>query len=1271
MKKRIIKHVICFVLAAQLLAGSCVTAQALEGDPGVTDLQSAEDLDVVETWDFEEADPGTVLPEGFQLLEGNGLAGHAEIVDYEGNKVLKMSGDYPNVYIGEAFSGDLEYEARFKVLNHVGSGGIGLHFREQAVDGKLGYTTAYEANSATEANFIVRKRVGQTQDPKKSVLLTLEDTMDWHTLKIQMTGTMAYVYLDDVLRLEQELTGFDEGKIGLWTYKDTAIFDDITLKRSGDVVENASIDREKLTIVEGASDPAGFSLTLNGNSLQGIAADGRPLEENRDYTLAEENGVLKVTFTEAFLGGIAAGSTCSLAFTFDLCGELTAEIYVVPAADAVKAIDWSSMDTRSLEGELAEDLQTLIQYIDKYIVNKWWNEKKNFDSQESSEYLNLGGTSEHVIRPLSHEARTLAASLKLNIYSEDVAGVSRDDAMDMAVKLTRSLAKSHKANTSTGGWGNEWQSAFWAADAGQAGWLLWDELSAQDKEYVRAMVEYEADRFIGYDVPYYKDRDGNDISPGDSKSEENSWNADLLMLAVSMMPEHQNVDAWRTKAVELMLSAFSVPSDCTSDEVINGFVLGKTMNGYNMEENGMVINHSRVHPDYLSTVYQNVVVAVSCALAGDGTPAAALHNADRVYEAFVNYDLAEYGMPGQHIYKQDEDGNATFELNYPEGTDWGTDRQINFFLLDVMADGLGFDENCDVKGEEWAAARMPEMLRMQQRGGEDDLSSLTGEYYRSGDSDTYASREEWVAYHAISAYMFMWASENGMITITNENYSNITSDKFTSVTFSGPESMEIGETAQTTVTPNPEIPYLDDSFAKITYTSSAPEIISVSEDGKLTALREGSAEITVTVDFDGVVHEDTITVETYEEPVFDLEVYSEDFESGEIPEEFDIRGGGWIIEEEADGNQILRQTNTAGGDILIGDAFGDSFAYELKFRQSEDKATYSGTGVYFRNQEDLKDGYSINVGQLSNSSDTGIEVRERSVDGGIVNSVRKLGEIPRGEWHTLRVQVWGERVQVFVDGTEVLEGDYDTYTQGKIGLWAYKELADFDDLKIYRSSKEFARVTGTAGEGGTLSLDPGSEYVKKGASIELNVIPEAEHLLEKVTLNGEDITEKIVDGVYTLKDIQENIEVKAEFIAVSDTQLDDLQKLVDGLKGMEQGSYTDQSWAELQTALERAEAVLGKEDMTGPEISRAYAELLEARENLTEETQEDQGDEPSGAGDTDSGGTGSGDADEDKDGTLADTGDDTPFAAGWGIAAVLALAAAAAVAVIIRKRRNN
>jgi len=64
--------------------------------------------------------------------------------------------------------------------------------------------------------------------------------------------------------------------------------------------------------------------------------------------------------------------------------------------------------------------------------------------------------------------------LKTGLYNPTVTGVDLHSAETKGAKLIRSLAYRHLVNLA-GGWGNDWQTALWAAYAGLAGWLMWDD----------------------------------------------------------------------------------------------------------------------------------------------------------------------------------------------------------------------------------------------------------------------------------------------------------------------------------------------------------------------------------------------------------------------------------------------------------------------------------------------------------------------------------------------------------------------------------------------------------------------------------------------------------------------------------------------------------------------------------------------------------------------------------------------------------------------------
>ena len=148
----------------------------------------------------------------------------------------------------------------------------------------------------------------------------------------------------------------------------------------------------------------------------------------------------------------------------------------------------------------------------------------------------------------------------------------------------------------------------------------------------------EADRFIDYKVPYYMDREGKVLTPGDSKAEENAWNSEILEIASIMFPGHPNREAWDRKSIELQLSSYAAPDDWKTPGSIDG-VPFSILAGSNIFADGTLVNHNRVHPDYMSAFMLNVLNRWFRNMAGQEGRASSLHNGALVYHALTDLEL--------------------------------------------------------------------------------------------------------------------------------------------------------------------------------------------------------------------------------------------------------------------------------------------------------------------------------------------------------------------------------------------------------------------------------------------------------------------------------------------------------------------------------------------------------------------------------------------------------------------------------------------------------
>jgi hypothetical protein len=187
--------------------------------------------------------------------------------------------------------------------------------------------------------------------------------------------------------------------------------------------------------------------------------------------------------------------------------------------------------------------------------------------------------------------------------------------------------------------------------------------------------------------------------------------------------------------------------------------------GSNANDDGVLVNHGFVHPDYSTNVAENIHAALSASLAGQATPRAALWGADVTYDALVDHVWIAGGTyppkgpvqaPGGTVYI---DGSP--RLYYPQGNDWGTARYIQPLLLDVQAHAFGFDRLASRKGDYWQRLHSQGVLDQQSRFPD-------GHTYESSDEDSYGGKEELVAVTSAEAYLTKWLFAQNAVRIGND-----------------------------------------------------------------------------------------------------------------------------------------------------------------------------------------------------------------------------------------------------------------------------------------------------------------------------------------------------------------------------------------------------------------------------------------------------------------------------------------------------------------------
>ena len=381
---------------------------------------------------------------------------------------------------------------------------------------------------------------------------------------------------------------------------------------------------------------------------------------------------------------------------------------------------------------------------------KWgsgWIEKEYKLSEQKDRYLVPNKNNEHVIRPGCSVAAGLAVVIKTGLSRNNPGIIITWEEKELTlrtVRLIKGLAAIHKANG--GKWGDHWQSSLWSGLLGRAGWMLWESLDDQAREMVCRVVEYEADRHIrkGYKVPYWNGKGG------DSKAEENAWESMVLQQAIFMMPSHPNVTRWKTVCSELMISTNARKSDMElSEPILDGRTPKDWLRGFNVTEDGIIINHNRIHNDYICAIALQMQAFQLCSLAEIPVPETTDFNFEIVYKALVTkrFESPPFKAPGGTMYVPGRP-----EQYYPEGTDWSIHRFACFYWLDTCAHILGYDKTLPHKAEKWMELRGRKIFKMQSRHAD-------GRMYASGEFDRYPGREQQVLWVLSDAYLLQWLAD--------------------------------------------------------------------------------------------------------------------------------------------------------------------------------------------------------------------------------------------------------------------------------------------------------------------------------------------------------------------------------------------------------------------------------------------------------------------------------------------------------------------------------
>ena len=255
-------------------------------------------------------------------------------------------------------------------------------------------------------------------------------------------------------------------------------------------------------------------------------------------------------------------------------------------------------------------------------------------------------------------------------------GVTWEKIEDMAMKSLVFAYSTHKANklkvcSGNNYWGSTstsdavWESSLWAMSVAYSAFFQWDKLTDPQKDYIYKLLKAECNYELNRSIPTGY--------AGDTKAEENGWEADVLAATLGLFPNDALAPRWFARLREFAINSYSHKADAQDNTVIDPDYDSKTVKnlykGQNLYDDYTLQNHN-----YFHTSYQNVVIqelgeaALALKLFQQGLYGeekwktnALMHNNDKVMTE-VLYWLAL----------------ADGELAMPNGNDW------SLFLYDQI-----------------------------------------------------------------------------------------------------------------------------------------------------------------------------------------------------------------------------------------------------------------------------------------------------------------------------------------------------------------------------------------------------------------------------------------------------------------------------------------------------------------------------------------------------------------------------------------------------------
>jgi hypothetical protein len=300
-------------------------------------------------------------------------------------------------------------------------------------------------------------------------------------------------------------------------------------------------------------------------------------------------------------------------------------------------------------------LQRLLARLPDYLENSW-----QIVAADSG-YFGDGSSGENGIRSNSN----LVFAIAVLLAQRKEIGISEAVCAKLTTKLrqlVRYLTNSHVTGYGTcadnGRWGLNWQSSWWATKLALGSDIARDLLESSDVMAVHALVTAEANRHLDRLIPTGLAED--------TKAEETAWDAEILAVALALLPKNANAPSWRRRLIEFGINTFSRPSDRDNDTNVDGVVVCDALRSCNIHEDGSLENHGTTHFCYVASP---LISKTWCGYA--------LRRASRPVPTALSHNVA-------HVWRFAEPTFLTNRFAYLGGQDWARYTYGEYFILPAL-----------------------------------------------------------------------------------------------------------------------------------------------------------------------------------------------------------------------------------------------------------------------------------------------------------------------------------------------------------------------------------------------------------------------------------------------------------------------------------------------------------------------------------------------------------------------------------------------------------